>query len=147
MRMGMTRITTAELDEIVAASLPWVADLGLRVEELGAGQCRARLPFTERIVRPGGTVAGPMLVALASFAAYAAVLSLAGRVETAAAVNLGVNFFQSAAGDVLAEARVPNAGKRLIFTETRLLDAEAPDRLLAHVTATFSLPRGAGSLR
>ncbi len=137
----MASITQAELDEIVTASLGWVEDMGLRIEEIGEGACRARLPFDTRRVRPGGTVAGPMLLALASYAAYVAVLSLAGRVELAAVINMGANFFQGASGDVIAEARVINRGRRLMTTETRLLEADGEGRLLAQVSAVYSLPK------
>lgn len=136
----MPEITASELDEIVAASIPWVSDLGLEVEAIGEGTCRARLPFGPRKVRPGGTVAGPMLVALASYAAYVAVLSAAGRVERAAVVTQSASFFQGTAGDVVAEARVLNRGRRLVTTETRLLAADPARTLLAQVTATYSLP-------
>ena len=140
----MAEITEAELDEIVAASIPWVNDLGLAVEAIGEGTCRARLAYDERKVRPGGTVAGPMLIALASYAAYVAVLSVAGRVELAAVINQSANFFKGTAGDVIAEAKVLNRGKRLVTTETRLSAADpapgSPGQLLAQVTATYSLP-------
>jgi len=138
--MAMAEITEKELDEIVAASIPWVSDLGLEVEAIGEGTCRARLPFGPRKVRPGGTVAGPMLVALASYAAYVAVLSVAGRVEQAAVVSQSANFFNGTAGDVVAEARIVNRGKRLVTTETRLHAVDAAGLLLAQVTATYSLP-------
>jgi uncharacterized protein (TIGR00369 family) len=136
----MAKITETELDEIVAASIPWVDDLGLEVEAIGDGTCRARLPFGPRKVRPGGTVAGPMLVALASYAAYVAVLSVAGRMELAAVVSQSANFFKGTAGDVIAEARVLNRGKRLVATETRLYAADPEGTLLAQVTATYALP-------
>ena len=141
----MAKITAAELDEIVAAGIPWATDLGLRVEAIGEGTCRVRLPFGPRKVRPGGTVAGPMLVALASYAAYVAVLSVAGRVELAAVVSQTANFFKGTAGDVIAEARVLNRGKRLVATETRLSAAEGT--LLAQVTATYALPAPGGARR
>ena len=136
----MAEITQSDLDEIVAASIPWVNDLGLEVESIGEGACRARLPFDPRRVRPGGTVAGPMLVALASYAAYVAVLSVAGRIEVAAVITQTANFFKGTAGDVIAEARVLNRGRRLVATETRLLAADDEAKLLAQVTATYSLP-------
>ena len=137
----MAEITQAELDEIVAASIPWVRDLGLEVEAIGEGTCRARLPFDAQWVRPGGTLAGPALVALASYAAYVAVLSVAGRVELAAVVSQSASFFKGTAGDAIAEARVLNRGGRLVATETRLLAAEPAGLLLAQVTSTYALPR------
>ncbi len=136
----MAEISEAELGEIVAASIPWVTDLGLTLEAIGEGTCRARLPYDRRKVRPGGTVAGPMLIALASYAAYVAVLSVAGRVELAAVISQAANFFRGTAGDVIAEARILSRGKRLVTTETRLLAADAEGTLLAQVTATYSLP-------
>jgi len=136
----MAKITQSDLDEIVAASIPWVNDLGLEVEAIGEGACRARLPFDARRVRPGGTVAGPMLVALASYAAYVAVLSVVGRIELAAVVTQTANFFKGTGGDVIAEARVLNRGRRLVATETRLLAAADEATLLAQVTASYSLP-------
>lgn len=136
----MAEITEKELDEIAAAAIPWVGDLGLRVEAIGAGTCRARLPFGPRKVRPGGTVAGPMLLALASYAAYVAVLSAVGRVEQAAVIHQSADFFKGTAGDVIAEARIVNRGRRLVATETRLFAADPAGLLLAQVTATYSLP-------
>ena len=136
----MAEITRSEVEEIVAASIPWARDLGLEVEAIGEGSCRARMAFDARKLRPGGTVAGPMLVALASYAAYVAVLSVAGRVELAAVINQNANFFRGSDGDVIAEARVLNRGRRLIATETRLLAAGDEATLLAQVTATYSLP-------
>jgi uncharacterized protein (TIGR00369 family) len=136
----MAAITEAEVDQIVAAGIPWVTDLDLRVEAIGEGTCRARLPFGPRKVRPGGTVAGPMLVALASYAAYVAVLSAVGRIEKAAVIHQSADFFKGTAGDVIAEARIVNRGRRLVATETRLLAAEPAGLLLAQVTATYSLP-------
>jgi uncharacterized protein (TIGR00369 family) len=136
----MAKISEAELAEIAAASIPWVSDLGLEIEAVGEGTCRARLPFGPRKVRPGGTVAGPMLVALASYAAYGAVLSAAGRVELAAVISQSATFFAGTKGDVVAEARVLHRGRRLVATETRLLAVDGAATPLAQVTATYALP-------
>ena len=137
----MSKISKAELAEVVAASIPWADDLGLEVEALEAGRSRVRLPFNPRQVRPGGTLGGPALLALASFAAYAAVLSVVGRLEETSATTLTSTFLKPAVGDVVADALVLNQGRRLVYTEVRLCDAEDPGRLLAHVTATYAPPR------
>lgn len=140
----MARITQDDLDDIVRSSLPWVADMGLRVEEIGDGACRVRLPFNPRHLRPGGTIAGPMMVALASYAHYVAVLSAVGRVEAAAGINLNCTFLQRAQpADLLAEARVVSRSKRLAYGEATLF-SEAPgvSGPVAHVTATFAVPAG-----
>lgn len=140
----MNKISEAELAEIVRRAIPWAADMGLSVEDLAAGRCRVRLPFHPRHVRPGGTLGGPALLALASFAAYGAVLSVVGRLEETSAVTLTGTFLRPAAGDVVAEARVVNQGRRLVYTETRLFAADEEERLLAHVTATYAPPKPPG---
>ena len=138
----MPAITHDELNEIVRNSLPWVTDMGLVVEEIGDGACRVRLPFDAGHLRPGGIIAGPMMVALASYATYVAVLSAVGRVEMAVAVNLNCNFLKRAQpADLLAEARVVSRSKRLAYAEARLFSADAEAAgPVAHVTATYSIP-------
>ncbi len=47
------------------------------------------------ICRPGGTVSGPSLFALADVAAYAAILAHIGPVALAVTTNLNINFLRS----------------------------------------------------
>ena len=61
----MAKITLHEVQEICQEALPWALDMGMTVEEIAEGTCRVRLPYREQFVRPGGTVAGPMLKGLA----------------------------------------------------------------------------------
>jgi uncharacterized protein (TIGR00369 family) len=138
----MPAITHDDLNEIVRDSLPWVADMGLAVEEIGDGTCRVRLPFDAGHLRPGGIIAGPMMVALASYASYVAVLSAVGRVEMTVAINLNCNFLKRAQpADLLAEARVVSRSKRLAYAETKLFSAGAEAAgPVAHITATYSIP-------
>ena len=120
----MAGITEAELDELMRAELPWAVDMGLRVERLGEGACRVRLPFDPSYVRPGGTVAGPMMIAAASFALYAAVLSAYGPVKQTVARQLSCNFLRAAApADLLADARLLHRGARAAYGEAALYSA------------------------
>ncbi|MEZ5764857.1 MAG: PaaI family thioesterase [Xanthobacteraceae bacterium] len=103
--------------------------------------CRLRETYHEGMLRPGGTVSGPTLMALADVAMYAVLLSAIGPVGLAVTTNLNINFLSKApAGhDLIAEAKLLKLGKRLAVGEVGLYSVAAPD-LVAHVTATYSIP-------
>ena len=49
------------------------------------------------LLRPGGTVCGPAMMALADITLYGVVLSLIGRVELAVTTDLNIHFLAKAA--------------------------------------------------
>ena len=51
-----------------------------------------RLPYRELLLRPGGTICGPAMMALADITLYGVVLSLIGRVELAVTTDLNIHF-------------------------------------------------------
>jgi len=117
-----------------------VGQLGLVVESLGHGEARVRCPFRDDFLRPGGTISGPVMMTMADYAMYAAVLSRIGMVELAVTTNLNINFLRRPRpGDVLAEARLLKLGQRLAVGEIALHVNDEED-LVAHVTATYSIP-------
>ncbi len=138
----MAKITPQDVNELMGAELPWAAEMGLVVEEIGQGTARVRLPYKPLFVRPGGTVAGPLLMGLADFAIYVAVLSVIGRVELAVTTSLNCNFLRRPKPkEVIAEARMLKVGKRLAYGEVSIFSAgEEGDGPVAHVTATYSIP-------
>ena len=142
----MARITVEEIKELCATALPWVARLGFEVEEIGEGRCRVRMPHRKELLRPGGTVSGPALVTLADFAMYVAVLSAIAGGEQAVTTNLNCNFLRRPKpADIVADCRLLKLGKRLADGEVSLFtvgeEAAGP---VAHVTATYAIPPGAG---
>ena len=100
-----------------------------------------REPFNERMLRPGGTVSGPTLMALADCAMYVVLLSAIGPIGLAVTTNLSINFLRKgvAGQDVLAAAKILKLGKRLAVGEVTLFSGTSPDPI-AHVTATYSIP-------
>lgn len=136
----MARITVDEFQALIEAELPLVRLFGMTTESIGRGEAVMRMRCDETLVRPGGTVAGPALMALADVCMYAVVLGLIGRVELAVTTNLNINFLRKPAlADVIAEARILKLGKRLAVGEV-LLHSEASADLVAHVTGTYSIP-------
>jgi uncharacterized protein (TIGR00369 family) len=136
----MSRISITEFEEIARERVQFAVQLGIKVEHLGEGEARARVPYRDDFLRPGGTIAGPVLMSLADFAMYGAVLSMIGPVELAVTTNLNINFLRRPLpGDVIAEARILKLGKRLAVGEVSLF-RDGEDELVAHVTATYSIP-------
>jgi uncharacterized protein (TIGR00369 family) len=136
----MSRISITQFERIARERVPFVGQLGIKVEQLDRGVARLRVPFRDDFLRPGGTISGPVLMAAADLALYAAVLSLIGPVELAVTSNLNINFLRRPhPGDIIAEARILKLGKRLAVGEVSLYP-DGEEELVAHVTATYSIP-------
>ena len=110
------------------------------VEKVDGLTVWVRMVFNETALRPGGTISGPAMFALADIAMYAAVLAQIGPRPLAVTTNLNINFLRKPRpGDMIGEARILKLGKRLAVGEIAVrLDGE-PD-LAAHATATYALP-------
>jgi len=135
-------MTVEELERFLAAEFPQVfhRDSGLSIEALWEGGCRVRQAFREVSIRPGGTISGPTMMALADFAMYVVVLAAIGPVPLAVTINLNINFLRKpSARDLTAEARLLKLGKRLATGEVTIR-SEAEEEPVAHVTATYSIP-------
>ncbi len=134
------KISVAAFERLMAEKLPLAARLGMEVESLEPGRAVMRMACDDEVLRPGGTVSGPAMVALADVALYAAVLSLIGPVELAVTTNLSINFLRRPpAGALVAEAEILKLGRRLAVGAVMLHSAgvETP---VAHVTGTYSIP-------
>ena len=137
----MTRMTTDEFAALAREKLPFTELLGNpTIEQIGSGTARIRMSHSDDFLRPGGTVSGPVLMGLADMAMYAVVLSLIGPVELAVTTSLNINFLRRPGPlDVIAEARILKLGKRLAVGEVALY-SDGEDGMVAHVTATYSIP-------
>ncbi|MEY4982253.1 MAG: hypothetical protein RIR62_519 [Pseudomonadota bacterium] len=100
-----------------------------------------RLVTAERHLRPGGTVSGPSIFALADVAMYLAILSRIGPVALAVTTNCSIDFMRKpAAGrDLLAEARVLKLGRTLAVGDV-LVFSEGVAEPVARAGLTYSIP-------
>jgi len=136
------KLTRERLVELLATEFPEAAHAvgDYEIEEVWHGGCRVRRRHHEKSLRPGGTVSGPIMMGLADFTMYLAVLSAVGWVPLAVTTNLTINFLKKPGGrDLVAEARLLKLGKRLAVGEVALRSDGDAD-LVAHVTATYSIP-------
>lgn len=110
------------------------------VTEVRSGTVVMRLDPNERHLRPGGTVSGPTLFALADVAAYCVVLAHIGPVALAVTTSLNINFLRKPEpGPLSCTCRLLKLGKRLAVIEASIFGADGED-LVAHATATYSIP-------
>ena len=142
--MELTPIMDPEaLNRFLEADFPQLHTDGkvFEVTEVGPGTVVMRLMPNERHLRPGGTISGPTLFALADVGAWCAVLAHIGPVALAVTTNLNINFLRKGqpGQDVLAAAKLMKIGKRLAVGEVLLLSGTSPDPI-AHVTSTYSIP-------
>ena len=140
--MTSAKMTVAELETYLHDVFPQVFRGGdISIERADGASCLLRQRYSEQMLRPGGTVSGPTLMALADFAMYVVLLSAIGPVGLAVTTNLNINFLRKGAPgqDLLAAARILKLGKRLAVGEVNLLSGTSPDPI-AHVTSTYSIP-------
>ena len=88
------KISAAELERLAVEEVPVAGEMGVVVDSVSPGEVRARVPYRESFLRPGGTVAGPVLMALADFVTWGVVMSLIGPVKLAVTTSLNINFLR-----------------------------------------------------
>jgi uncharacterized protein (TIGR00369 family) len=139
---GVSRVTLNEIVALTETELPWAVEFGLAPEALDEGWARVRLRHADRNLRPGGTVSGPAMMALADYSLFVAVLTAIGRQDLAVTSQLSINFLRRPAPrDLLAEARMIRVGRRLAYGEVLLFSEGAPSGdPVAHVTGSYALP-------
>ena len=135
----MEKITPQQVQELLR-QYQLDHDGHIQIESVGAKSARARFKVAKKHLRPGDTVSGPTLMALADVAMYAALLGEIGLVPLAVTTNLNINFLRKPAQkDVFGDAKLLKVGKRLAVGEVTLY-SEGETAPVAHVTCTYSIP-------
>ena len=122
------------------AHFPQVRSGDFTLVSVAPGEATLKLTPDARHLRPGGTVSGPSLFALADVAAYAALLAHIGPEPLILTTSLTVNFLRRpSAGPLLGRCVILKLGKRLAVVEVGIRP-EHEDELVAHATATYAIP-------
>ena len=135
-------MTVAELEAFLDREFPQIHHGGrtYHLESVGPLTARVRMDYHERHVRPGGTVSGPSMMALADLALYVTILANIGPVALALTTNLSFNFLRKAEPRALmADCRLLKLGRRLAVGEVSIFSKGASD-LVCHATGTYSIP-------
>jgi len=145
--MGFFTLETAQAQLLPGGNFePWLWDLNLRIEQVSVDSIRVRLPFSDRIARPGGVVIGQAMMAMADTVMVLAICEKLGRFATLATISLTTNFLRAAVQqDVIAVARAVKVGRSTAFGEVEM-SVDGRDEPIAQALSTFAvLPDGAGA--
>lgn len=130
----------AALEAFLGEAFPQVAG-DFSVEDVRPMGLRMRLHVTEKNLRPGGTVSGPAMFALADVAVYLAILAMIGPEALAVTTNCSIDFMRKpeAGRDLLGEARLLKLGRALAVGDV-LLYSEGVAEPVARASLTYSIP-------
>lgn len=129
----------AALGRFVEETFPQVAG-EIVIEDLAEGRLRSRLIVGERHLRPGGTVSGPAMFALADVSVYLAILAMIGPKALAVTTNCSIDFMRKPGpGDVVCKCRLLKLGRVLAVGDC-LLYAQGSDAPVARASLTYSIP-------
>ncbi len=127
------------IQDHIARELPLATLFGIEILSADSSSARVRLNGNTNIVRPGGTIAGPVLFALADIAAYASTLMT--RQNDLAVTATSSIYFLRAAHDlpIVANATVLRTGRNTMSVDVRIwAEASGNDQLVAVATALWS---------
>ena len=105
------------------------------------GRVVMALSASDKHLRPGGTVSGPSMFALADVCAYFCILSRLGPVALAVTTNCSIDFMRKPApGRLLCRMELLKLGRVLAVTEGRLFSEGDENRPVARASLTYSIP-------
>ena len=132
----------ASKEEIAAFMAQAFPTSRFAIVEAGEKRSTIRRPVTQDDLRPGDTVSGPTLMALADTALYVAIHSTLGITPHAVTSNMNINFLRRPPADraLLAECRLLRVGRTLAVGEVSLF-SEGMDDPVAHVVGSYAIPR------
>jgi acyl-coenzyme A thioesterase PaaI-like protein len=143
--MPTSRITADEFRDVLREGMPSGTSRPFDVVTLERGLAVLRLPTGDRDLRPGATVAGPLLFWLADLAMYAAVMSVVGPVPLAVTTDATMHFLRKPpAGVLLARAQILKPGKRLVVGDVQIAPEGEEREPVAHAVMTYSVPPSNG---
>jgi uncharacterized protein (TIGR00369 family) len=141
-RRGKPALELGDLENFLHTEFPQVfnGSSGLSIEEIWHGGARLRQSYRDAFIRPGGTISGPTMMALADVGMFIAIFAALGPVP-AVTTHLSINFLRMPApGDLVAEVELMKLGKRLAVGEVAIR-AVSEAELVAHATSTYSILR------
>jgi uncharacterized protein (TIGR00369 family) len=110
------------------------------IESLSDRRAVVRLTHHPRMLRPGGTVSGPALMALADLAMWVAVLAVVGPVAMTVTTHLDIDFLRFVgAHDVVADTRLLKVGRSLAVGDV-LMTADGAAEPCARASVTYAIP-------
>lgn len=112
------------------------------IDEVGNRSATVRHKIGHAELRPGGTVAGPVMMFVADVALYIAILGEIGIVPLAVTTSLNFNFLRkpSADKDIIGVCKLIKLGRTLAIGEVSIYSEGSPE-MVAHAVGTYAIPK------
>jgi acyl-coenzyme A thioesterase PaaI-like protein len=130
--------TKADIVEFLAHEFPQSKCV---VEEVGHRSATVTHPVGKDQLRPGETVSGPLLMAVADVALYVAILGTIGIVPLAVTTSLTINFLRkpSPHRPIVGVCQLIKVGRSLVVGEVALY-SDRNEEMVAKAVGTYSIP-------
>ena len=133
------RMSIPDLHAFLAEVFPQIGER-FEIAALEPFAARVRMTASEADLRPGGTVSGPAMFALADVSFYIATLAMIGPEALTVTTNCSIDFLRKPApGPLEAEARVLKLGRSLSVGDV-LIHSEGVAGPVARAGLTYSIP-------
>ncbi len=111
------------------------------IEHVAPMAITVRKHVNETHLRPGGTVSGPAMFALADVGIYLATLAMIGPRALAVTTNANIDFMRKpvAGRDLIGEGRLLKLGRALAVGDI-LIRSDGSDDIVARASVTYSIP-------
>ena len=131
--------TLAEINLFMRQAFP---NAQFTIVDAGHETATIRRRANEHDIRPGGTISGPTLMALADTALYVAIHATLGITPDAVTSSMNANFLRRPVADreLIAVCKLLKVGRSLAVGEVTLY-SDGNDDPVAHVVGTYALPR------
>jgi len=134
------KMTIETLGKFLNDQFPQAAD-DFEVLSLADNQAEVRMRITSANLRPGGTVSGPSMFALADVTFYLALMAMIGPKALAVTTNCSIDFMRKpAAGcDMIGKAKILKLGRVLAVGDV-LIYSQGQAAPVARASLTYSIP-------
>jgi len=134
------KMTIEALAKFLNDQFPQGAD-DFEVLSLAENQAEVRMHISDAHLRPGGTVSGPSMFALADVTFYLALMAMIGPKALAVTTNCSIDFMRKpAAGcDMIGKAKILKLGRVLAVGDV-LIYSQGQAAPVARASLTYSIP-------
>ncbi len=149
---NLAKIALTEFEKIKYKDAPFAEYYNFETIDISYGACEVKLPYDIKHTRPGGTICGPAMFALADYSMWIAVMAAIGPIPLSVTTSMNINFLRKPVNShIICKSRLIKIGKTLcvgdcfLYCQNILGDSqEYPDSSTpepcAHVSGTYSIP-------
>src|SRR5699024_188714 len=139
--MAQGTLSVQEVEAVIHEGLPAAKEMGLSVERIEGQEAWVRQAFQSNQIRPGGTISGPTMIALADAAMYAEVLANLNGEKMAVTQDLHIRVLRRPQPhDLLAHSKIVQQGRRSVIMETFIYSSGDLTLPVAWVTGSYAVP-------